>query len=83
MEIYKIIDMLCNHDISKEEAFEMIIEKKITLKDKSQIYFTVDSVGVSVENSHAHLNLILRYGYPEIEGKFKKGDTVGVVMLPQ
>ena len=82
MKINKIIDMLCNHDISKKEAVKMITDKMDLLKDKSQIYFTVDGVGESVVNSHAHLNLVLWYGYPEIEGKFKKGDTVGVVMLP-
>lgn len=47
-------------------------------EDKRDFIFLIDEVGFTSENNHGYLKLRLPYGYDEMEGRFKKGDSVTV-----
>ena len=82
MTIQEIIEKLCNHEISKIDAIEQI--KLITngLRKNNALEFTVKEVSFGVETGHGYLKLQLPCQYSKIEGKFKQGDKVDVILIP-
>lgn len=82
MKINKIIDMLCRHEINKEQAVDLIEEIVETLKSKKAVKFFVEQVAFSSENNDAILNLRAPYSYYKIEGKVEIGDSIDVIILP-
>jgi len=82
MKINKIIDSLCNHEISKREAIAQLTEITNGLRKNSAIEFIVEEVSYSIENNHAFLKLKLPYRYDEIKDKVKRGDKLDVILLP-
>lgn len=81
MNINEIIDKLCNHDISKHEAKDLLKDKTQKLRQKESIEFTVKEVGFCCKNNHGYLELILPYQYDKIKGKVRCGDKVFVNII--
>jgi len=81
-KVSEIIDALLKHEITKEDAIEKI--KKLTdkAKPKNAIECDVMEVAYSVEHNHGRVRLEIPYGYHKIEGKLKKGDKAGLIILP-
>lgn len=82
MKVEKIIDHLCNHEISKTEAIGLIRETIDSLRSKAAVKFLVEEVAFSVESNDAVLKLRAPYNYKAIEGKVEYGDAVDVIILP-
>lgn len=78
MRLNEIINSLCNHEISKDEAIEKISSIINSFKRREPMEFTVQDVKFSVQDNHGYLFLKIPYGYSKIEGKFKLGDAVDV-----
>lgn len=81
MKLKEIIDRLCNHEISKQDAIEQITIITDRLR-KGALEFTVDEVGSMVQSDEGYLKLILPYGYSKMKGLVKTGDKVDVTFLP-
>ena len=81
MKIKEIIEKLCNHEISKNDAIEQLAIISDGLRKKNALEFTVDEVAFTIENNHGLLKLKLPYQYSKIEGRIKQGDKVDVVFL--
>jgi len=82
MKINEIIEKLCKHEISKQEAIEQLFAITDGLQKRSALRFTVESIGFTVHDDHGILNLKLPYGYSKMEGNVKVDDKVDVVFLP-
>lgn len=82
MKAQEIIEKLCSHEISKQDAIEQITIITDGLRRKNALEFTVEESGFTIENNHGYLKLKLPYQYSNMEGKIKKGDKVDVVFLP-
>ena len=82
MKVKEIIEKLCRHEISKEDAIEQITIITDGFRRNNALEFTVEETGFTVENNHGYLKLKLPYQYSKIEGKIKQGDKVDVVFLP-
>jgi hypothetical protein len=82
MKIKEIIEKLCNHEISKQDAIAEIASITDGLRRNNALEFTVEDIGCTVESNHGYLKLKLPYKYSRIEGRIKIGDKVDVVFLP-
>ena len=82
MKAQEIIEKLCNHEISKIDAIEQIKLMSDGFRKNNALEFTVEQVSFSIENNHGFLKLKLPYQYSKIEGKFKQGDKVDVILIP-
>lgn len=82
MKVKEIIEKLCNHEISKQDAIEQISIITDGFRRNNALEFTVEESGFTVENNHGYLKLKLPYQYSKMEGRIKKGDKVDVVFLP-
>ena len=82
MKIKEIIEKLCNHEISKNDAIEKLSIITDGLRKNNALEFIVETVAFSIENAHGILNLKLPYQYSKMEGRIKQGDKVDVVFLP-
>ena len=82
MKVKEIIDKLCIHEISKQDAIEQITIITDGLRRNNALEFTVEESGFTVENNHGYLKLKLPYQYSKMEGRIKQGDKVDVVLLP-
>lgn len=51
-------------------------------RQKGALEFEVLEVAYTVDNSHARLKIEKRYGWPDIQGKIKKGDEIEVLIKP-
>lgn len=82
MKIKEIIEKLCNHEISKQDAIQQI--KVITdgLRKNESLEFVVEEVGFTSKNNHGFLKLKLPYQYSKMENKVTTGDRVDVSFLP-
>ena len=82
MKVKEIIEKLCSHKISKQDAIEQIAVITDGLRKNNALEFNVEEVSFSVENNHGYLKLKLPYQYSKIENRVKSGDKVDVVFLP-
>jgi len=82
MKIKEIIEKLCNHEISKQDAIEQLLIITDGLRKNNALEFTVEETAFTIENNHGILNLKLPYQYSKMEGRIKKGDKVDIVFLP-
>lgn len=82
MKVKEIIEKLCSHEISKQDAIEQITIITDGLRRNSALEFTVEEIGSTSENNHGYLKLKLPYQYSKIENRVKSGDKVDVVFLP-
>jgi hypothetical protein len=82
MKINEIIEKLCSHEITKNQAIEAISIIVNGFRNNNAIEFTVESVGFTIESKHGILELKLPYQYSRIENKVKKGDKIDVILLP-
>jgi len=82
MKIKQIIEKLCNHEISKQDAIEKLLIITDGLRKNHALEFTVEETAFTIENDHGILKLKLPYQYYKIKGRIKKGDKVDVVFLP-
>lgn len=82
MKVKEIIEKLCSHEISKQDAIEQITIITDGLRRNSSLEFTVEEIGSTSENNHGYLKLKLPYQYSKIENRVKSGDKVDVVFLP-
>ena len=82
MKVKEIIEKLCSHEISKQDAIEQIAVITDGLRKNNALEFDVEDVSFSVQNEHAYLKLKLPYQYSKIENRVKSGDKVDVVFLP-
>ena len=82
MKVKEIIEKLCSHEISKQDAIEYITEITNGLRKNNALEFEVEQVSYSIQDNHGFLKLILPYQYSKIEGEIKKGDKVDVIILP-
>jgi hypothetical protein len=82
MKVKKIIEKLCNHEISKDQAIEEMSCIINSLRRCKSLEFNVEQVSVSVENNHGYLRLKLPYQYSKMRDKVRVGDKVDVVFLP-
>ena len=82
MKVKEIIEKLCSHEISKQDAIEQIAVITDGLRKNNALEFNVEEVSFSVENNHCYLKLKLPYQYSKIENRVKSGDKVDVVFLP-
>lgn len=78
MKIDEILEKLCNHEISKSDAKELIKNIIDNYKHKNYIEFTVESTSFNCHNFDGYLNLKMPYGFAKMENVFKKGDKVDV-----
>ena len=82
MKIIDIVENLCNHSISKDQAIEEIANIVNGFRKGKAIEFVVDEVGFTVEHNDGYLKLKIPFRNDKIEGKIKAGDKVDVVVLP-
>jgi hypothetical protein len=82
MKLKEIIEKLCSHEISKQDAIEQITIITDGLRRNIALEFTVEEIGSTSENNHGYLKLKLPYQYSKIENRVKSGDKVDVVFLP-
>ena len=82
MKIQEIIDKLCSHEISKNDAVYLLSEMFNTVRLRTSIECDVTSVACTVENNHGIINLKIPYGYSKIENKLSKGDKVDLIIIP-
>lgn len=82
MRIKEIVEKLCNHEISKEEAIKQISIITDGLRMNDALEFIVEHTGFTSENNHGILKLKLPYEYSKMEGKVKEGDKVDVLIVP-
>lgn len=82
MKVKEIIEKLCNHEISKQDAIEQITIITDGLRKNNALEFTVEESGFTAENNHGYLKLKLPYQYSKMKGMIKQGDKVDVVFLP-
>ena len=82
MKVKEIIEKICNHEISKQDAIEQITIITDGLRRNNALEFTVEEIGSTSENNHGYLKLKLPYQYSKIDGIIKKGDKVDVVLIP-
>ena len=81
-KVKDIIEQLCNHEISKQDAIDEIASITDGLRKNNALEFNVEEVCFSIEDNHGYLKLKLPYQYSKIEGRVKSGDKVDVVFLP-
>jgi hypothetical protein len=82
MKIKQVIEQLCSHEISKQQAIELITEITDSLRSKRAIGFYVEGIAFSSESNDAILNLRAPYYYDKIKGRIEIGDLVDVEILP-
>lgn len=82
MKVKEIIEKLCSHEISKQDAIEQISIIIDGLRRNNALEFIVEESGFTVENNHGYLKLKLPYQYSKMENKVSKGDKVDVTFLP-
>lgn len=82
MKVKEIIEKLCSHEISKQDAIEQISIITDGLRRNNALEFIVEESGFTVENNHGYLKLKLPYQYSKMEDRIKQGDKVDVVSLP-
>lgn len=82
MKIKEIIEKLCSHEISKNDAIEQISIITDGLRKNNALEFIVEEIGFTSENNHGYLRLKLPYQYSKINGRIKKGEKVDVVLIP-
>ena len=80
--ITEIIESLCSHEISKQEAINQLGLIVDGLRVKSALEFEIEEISFSVENNHGRLNLLIPYGYSKMPDKLKRGEKVDVIFLP-
>lgn len=80
-KINETIDKLISHEISKNEALEIIENLFKSYTGKGDVHAEVQSIGFTSESNHGFLKLLVPYGYSEIK-HIKKGDKVCVTYLP-
>lgn len=78
-KVSEIIDALLKHEITREDAIKKLTDR---VRPKNAIECDVMEVAYSVEHNHGRVRLEIRYGYHKIEGKLKKGDKAGLIILP-
>jgi len=61
MKVKEIIEKLCSHEISKQDAIEQIAVITDGLRKNNALEFNVEEVSFSVENNHGYLKLKLPY----------------------
>lgn len=82
MKVKEIIEKLCSHEISKQDAIEQITIITDGLRRNNALELTVEESGFTVENDHGYLKLKLPYQYSKMKDKVSKGDKVDVTFLP-
>lgn len=82
MKLKEVIEKLCSHEISKQDAIEQISIITDGLRRNNALEFIVEESGFTAENNHGYLKLKLPYQYSKMEGRIKQGDKVDVVFLP-
>ncbi len=84
MKISEIINQLCSHEISKQEAIVQLTEITDGLRKKNTFEFTVEEVGHIQDGhlTHGYLNLKLPYRFYDIQDRVRVGDKVDVTFLP-
>lgn len=73
----QIVEQLCNHEISKEDAIKEIE----SIRKGNLIRFIVDGISSATPDNHGYLKLKLPYQYFKIENALKKGDSVDVSFI--
>lgn len=74
MNIDEILNKLCDHEISKEDA------KRLLYKKEKSLVFDIESTSFTVENNHGILKISLPFGWSEIS-HFKAGMKVKVKLI--
>lgn len=82
MKVKEIIEKLCSHEISKQDAIEKITVITDGLRRNNALEFTVEEVGFISGDNHGYLKLKLPYQYSKMQNKVSKGDKVDVTFLP-
>ena len=82
MKVKEIIEKLCSHEISKQDAVEQITIITDGFRRNSALEFIVEESSFTVGNNHGYLKLKLPYQYSKMEGRIRQGDKVDVVFLP-
>lgn len=82
VKIKDIVENLCNHSLSKDQAIEEITNIVNGFRKGKAIEFVVDEVGFTVERNDGYLKLKIPFRYDKIERKIKAGDKVDVIILP-
>jgi hypothetical protein len=82
MNISEIIDRLCAHELTRDEAKEKIQEIVDQYRQKGALEFEIMEVGFTSCNNHARIRIEKRYSWKDIEGKLKKGDKVDLIIRP-
>jgi hypothetical protein len=82
MRINEIIEALCAHEISKQDAIDQLTKITNGLRKNNALEFNVEEVSASIQDDHGYLKLKLPYQYSKMKGKLKKGDKVDVVFIP-
>lgn len=76
MRAIEIVNKLLNHEITKSEAIDLILER-----NDLSVGLDYEIIGMSytVEGNHSNLKLEKRYGHREAEKMFKAGDKVKII----
>jgi hypothetical protein len=82
MKIKEIIEKLCSHEISKNEAINLITEITDGFRKNNALEFIIEEYGTTTHSDSGYLKLILPYQYSKMKGKVKNGDKVDVVFIP-
>lgn len=80
MKVKRIIEKLCSHDLTKDEAINLIEVIMETLRNKDSIKFFVEYVAFTSESDDAILHLRAPYYYSKIKGRIEIGDSIDVVI---
>lgn len=81
-KVNEIIDNLCSHEISKQEAFDALFSIINGFRKGNALEFEVRKILFTEENNHGILEFVIPFGYRDIEGKVKIGDRIDVTLLP-
>lgn len=76
MRAKKIVDLLLNHKITKQEAINLIIERN---QLNVGVDFEITGSAFTSKNDHSILTLQKNYSHKEVSKIFKSGDKVKLI----
>jgi hypothetical protein len=80
-KIETIIDALAKHELSKDEAVNMLRALFNEQRRKEAIEFEVEQVTFSVHDNHGFIKAVVPFGYNKIDGKITKGSKIDVSVV--
>jgi|LakMenEpi03Aug12_release.lakeMendotaPanAssembly.Ray.scaffolds.fasta_scaffold3733717_1 hypothetical protein len=81
MKIDEILNKLCNHEISKQQAKELIKHITDSLRNKNCFEFTIEEISFNCHNFDGFLKIKMPYGFAKMDKKFKTGDLIDVNLV--